>query len=248
VTLARFPDGVGAPGWFQTNCPPGRPPWLGVAELRGARGQTLRYCRLEEPAALAWAASMAAIELHPLLSSLVREDAPAALVVDLDPRPPAGLADCARVALRAREILAARRLAAYPKASGGAGLHLHVPLDGTARFAEASAFARAVARLLAQRDPAHVTDRMPLAGRAGKVLIDWRQNSAGRSLIAPWSLRAARLPRVAAPLRWEEVEEAAATEDPEPLRIGPAQALARLRRDGDLFAPVAGAGQRLPAL
>jgi bifunctional non-homologous end joining protein LigD len=245
VTLARFPDGVDATGWYQANCPPGRPPWVGIAELRGGRGQVLRYCRLEEPAALAWAASMAAIELHPLLSVLGRDDAPTSLVLDLDPRPPAGLADCARVALRVREVLAARRLGGQPKASGGAGVHVHVPLDGSAGFAAASAFARAVARLLADRDPAHVTDRMPLAGRAGKVLVDWRQNSPGRSLIAPWSLRAGRVPLVAAPLRWEELEEVAASGDEDRLRVGPAEAIARLRRDGDPFAALA--GQRLPA-
>jgi bifunctional non-homologous end joining protein LigD len=247
VTLARYPDGVDGGGWYQTNCPPGRPPWVGVAEVRGARGQTIRYCRLEEPAALAWAASMAAIELHPLLTPVGREDAPDALVVDLDPRPPAGLAECARVALRVREVLTARRLAAWPKASGGRGLHLHVPLDGTASFDDAKAFARGVARLLAARDPALVTDRVPLAGRAGKVLVDWRQTSPGRSLIAPWSLRAASVPLVAAPLRWEEVEEAAAAEDPAPLRLTAAEALARLDRDGDLFARAARAGQRLPS-
>jgi bifunctional non-homologous end joining protein LigD len=246
VTLARYPDGVDAPGWYQVNCPQGRPPWVGVAELRGSIGQVIRYCRLDEAAALAWAASTGALELHPLLAPVGRAT-PSALVLDLDPHPPAGLADCARIACRVREILAARRLAGYPKASGGRGLHVHVPLDGAAAFAETRAFARAVARLLADREPSLVTDRMPLAGRAGKVLVDWRQNSPGRSLIAPWSLRAARLPLVAAPLRWEEVERAAAAGDAEPLRIGPAEALARLARDGDPFAPVAATGQRLPA-
>jgi bifunctional non-homologous end joining protein LigD len=246
VTLARFPDGVDGPGWYQVNCPAGRPPWVGVAELRGSIGQVIRYCVLEEPAALAWAASTGAIELHPLLAP-VGSERPSALVLDLDPRPPAGLAECARVALRVREVLAARRLAGYPKASGGRGLHVHVPLDGTAGFAETRAFARAVARLLAAREPALVTDLMPLAGRAGKVLVDWRQNSRGRSLIAPWSLRAARYPAVAAPLRWEELERAAASGDAAPLRIGPAEALARLRRDGDPFAEMARARQRLPA-
>jgi bifunctional non-homologous end joining protein LigD len=241
VTLARYPDGVDGGGWYQTNCPPGRPPWLEVAEVSGARGQTLRYCRLEEPAALAWVAGMAAIELHPLLARHARPDAPTFLVLDLDPRPPAGLAECARVALLVREILRARRLAGVPKASGGRGLHVHVPLDGAAGFDEAKGFARAIARLLASHHPAHVTDRMPLADRAGKVLVDWRQNSPGRSLIAPYSLRAARFPLVAAPLRWEEIEEAAASGDGDRLRLGPAAALARLARGEDPFsAPDAG--------
>jgi bifunctional non-homologous end joining protein LigD len=246
VTLARFPDGIDGAGWYQANCPPGRPPWVGLAELRGSRGQLIRYCRLEEPAALAWAAGLGTIEFHPLLAAVGRPDAATMLVLDLDPRPPAGLASCARVALRIREVLAARHLLAYPKTSGGRGLHVQVPLDGTAGFDQSKAFAHAVARLLASREPALVTDRKLLADRSGKVLVDWQQNSARRSLIAPYSLRAARTPAVAAPLSWGEVEAAAASDDAERLRFGPAEVLARLGRHGDLFAPVAGSGQRLP--
>jgi bifunctional non-homologous end joining protein LigD len=247
VTLARFPDGVDAPGWYQTNCPSGRPEWLRIAEVRGARGQTLRYCFLDCPAALAWAANAAAIELHPLLATA---DAPAtarALVLDLDPRPPAGLAECARLALRLRALLSAVGLATFPKTTGGRGLHLHVPLDGEAGFERTKAFARALAREVAREDPGSVTERMPLAERAGKVLVDWRQNDPNRSVIAPYSLRAASVPLVAAPLRWDEVARVAASADERPLRLGPAEVLSRLRRDGDLLAPALGTGGSLPA-
>lgn len=246
VTLARFPDGVDADGWYQTNCPAGRPEWLRVAEVRGARGQTLRYCVLEEAAALAWAANAAALELHPLLATL---DAPAGartLVLDLDPRPPAGLGDCARLALRLRERLAAAGLECFPKTSGGSGLHLHVRLDGTGGFGAAKAYARALAADAAREDPRGVTDRLPLAARAGKVLVDWRQNDPNRSLIAPYSLRAASVPLVATPLRWDEVARAAAGADEGALRFGPAEVLHRLGREGDLLAPALARGGRLP--
>jgi DNA primase len=48
---------------------------------------------------------------------------------------------------------------------------------------------------------------------------------------------------VSTPLRWEEVERAAARR--ETLRFGPVEALGRLDRDGDPFAAVP--EQRLPA-
>jgi bifunctional non-homologous end joining protein LigD len=76
---------------------------------------------------------------------------------------------------------------------------------------------------------------MPLAERTGRVLVDWRQNDPGRSLIAPYSLRAATAPLVAAPLRWDEVEWIAQAD--RPLWLEPAEVLARLERDGDLLAP-----------
>jgi bifunctional non-homologous end joining protein LigD len=249
VTLARFPDGVDAPGWYQANCPSGAPEWIGIAEVAGARGQTLRYCRLESAAALAWAAGQAALELHPLLGAADGPEVARTLVLDLDPRPPAGLAACARVALRLRERLAAAGLAGYPKTSGGRGLHLHVPVAGRPGFDRTRAFARALAVALAREDPDRVTERMALAQRAGKVLVDWRQNAAGRSLIAPYSLRASNLPLVATPLRWEEVEEAAAGEEPArglgPLRFGPGEVLDRLEAHGDLLAPALGPGAPL---
>lgn len=235
VTLARFPDGVDAPGWYQTNCPPGRPEWLRLAEVRGARGQTLRYCVLDSPASLAWAANAGAIELHPLLASVAEPDRARALVLDLDPRPPAGMVHCARLALRLRARLAADGLEAFPKTSGGNGLHLHVPLDGTDGFDRTKAFARDLARELSREDPG-VTDALALAGRAGKVLVDWRQNDPSRSLIAPYSLRAASVPLVAAPVRWDEIAEGAAG-DERALRLGPSEVLARLRAEGDLLAP-----------
>jgi bifunctional non-homologous end joining protein LigD len=246
VTLARYPDGVDAPGWYQTNCPPGRPEWLPVAELRGARGQALRYCLLDGAAALAWVANAGAIELHPLLAAA---DAPAragALLLDLDPRPPAGMGACARLALRLRARLAGAALEAYPKTSGGRGLHLHVPLDGADGFDETKRFARALAREATREDPDGVTDHLALAGRAGKVLVDWRQNDPNRSLIAPYSLRAATVPRVATPLRWDEVASAADSGDDAALSFGPEDVLARLARHGDLLAGALGAGGRLP--
>jgi bifunctional non-homologous end joining protein LigD len=243
VTLARYPDGVDAPGWYQTNCPPGRPPWLAIAEVRGGAGQTLRYCRIEDRAALRWVANTGGLELHPLLLSLDRPRAADLLVLDLDPVAPAGLPECARVALRLREELARAGLAAVPKTSGGRGLHLHAPLD-EADFATSRRLARDLAERLAAEDPLVSARVSPRSARAGKVLVDWRQNEANRSLIAPWSLRAASVPTVATPLAWSEVEAAAASPDAPPLRFGPREALERLHRLGDPFA-AAGWG-RLP--
>lgn len=236
LTVARFPDGVDGPGFFQSHAPPGRPPWLEVLPVPTRGGRVLEYPLVRDAAGLAWLAGTAAIELHPFLWSADRPLAPRALVLDLDPGPPAGFAEAARVALRVRERLSARGLSGIAKTSGGKGLHVLVPLDGTQRFDDTKAFARALARELAAERPDEVVDRMALAARAGKVLVDWRQNDPGLSTVAAWSLRARRLPTVSAPLRWDEVERAAATG--EALAFGPADAVARLERDGDPFAAV----------
>jgi bifunctional non-homologous end joining protein LigD len=233
VTLARFPDGVDAPWWFQANCPAGRPAWIPVAEIVGARGQTLRYCRLEEPAALAWAASAGALELHPFLAPLDRPDRPAALVLDLDPAPPAGLTACCALALELRAALAAAGLSPVAKTSGAKGLHLYAALDGTQSFRATRAFARALAERLAAARPDLVTARLAREARPGRVLVDWRQNAAGLSTVAPYSLRGTPSPRVSTPLHWDEVEAGAAGAE---LAFGPAEVLTRVAQYGDLFA------------
>lgn len=236
LTLARFPDGVDGPGWYQSNCR-GSPPWLPVAELTGRAGQRLRYCLVNDLAALLWVANLGTIELHPFLADAARPDRPHALVFDLDPGPPAGVIECAVVALDLRDALAARGLAACAKTSGAKGLHLYVPLDGTATYAETKPFARAWAREAVARRPELVVDVMARAARGGRVFIDWGQNDPSKSTIAPYSLRATPRPGVSTPVGWDEVE-VAARGLPERLAFSPEDVLARVARDGDRFAPV----------
>src|SRR5512134_3922196 len=95
---------------------------------------------------------------------------------------------------------------------------------------------RAVARLLAAADPKHVVDRMPKDQRAGRVFVDWSQNDPGKSTVAPYSLRALRVPVVSTPVTWEEVVAAVGDADVRRLAFGPAHVVARVERDGDLFA------------
>jgi bifunctional non-homologous end joining protein LigD len=242
ITLGRFPDGVYAPGWYQTNCPPGRPDWMQIVEVQGKGGQRLRYCRIEELAALVWAANTGAVELHPFLAHAALPDAPRALVLDLDPGAPAGLRECCGVALAARDRLETLGLRSIAKTSGAKGLHVYVPLDGTQTFAQTKSFARQLAADLRCALHDLVVDRMALRERTGRVFIDWGQNDANKSTVAPYSMRAAPLPSVSTPLLWDEVERA----DPAALRFGPREVLERLARLGDLFAPALEGAQRLP--
>lgn len=229
LTLARFPEGIDRYGWYQTNCK-GHPEWIATRRVG-----TQDYCVLADEAGLAWAANMGAIELHPLLALAEDVDRPLVLVLDLDPGVGADIADCCRVALQARALLAEAGLEAFPKSSGGLGLHVYAPVDGTATYAETRPLAHELARRLAEEDPRRVTDRMPTAERAGKVFVDWSQNGPTKSLIAPYSLRANPRPTVSMPLTWDEIERA----DPHALVFSPEDAIARLEEAGDMFTGVA---------
>ena len=236
VTLRRFPDGVEGPNWYQFQWPRGHPDWLRSAELG-----RFRFCLIEDVPSLLWAANLAAVELHPLLAPAARPDEPSFVVLDLDPGPPAGLRDCCRVALAARELLAAAGLESLPKTSGVLGLHIYVPLAPGHDFDSAKAFARTLAKRLEFELPELVVARSARELRAGKVLVDWVQNSRPRSTVAAYSLRAAPRPTVSTPVTWDEVERG------EVRPFGPAEVPARIERLGDLFRPVLEVEQRLPA-
>jgi bifunctional non-homologous end joining protein LigD len=243
VTLRRFPDGVDGWGWYQTNCR-SAPDWLETAVVDGRDAAVFRMCLLETPAALAWAANMAAIELHPLLARVPELDRPTAVVFDLDPGPPADVLDCCELALVVRERLAGLGLESFPKTTGSVGLHVYVPLDGTATYAETRRFARALAESLG--DPRVVTIQRRSA-RVGKVLVDWMQNDPMRSTVAPYSPRAVPWPTVSTPVTWAEVAEALDRGRAELLTFTTETVVERLARHGDLFRPVLEVEQRLPA-
>ena len=174
-------------------------------------------------------------------------DAASAVVLDLDPGAPAGLAECCEVALVLRERLELLGLAAFAKTSGAAGLHVSVPLNARHTFAETKAFARALARRLAAAHPELVVAEPRRSARAGKVLVDWAQNNAARSTVAAYSLRATPWPTVSAPVTWDEIERAVAEGQAELLTFEPRSVLDRLERFGDLFRPVLELVQTLPA-
>src|SRR6201999_1311584 len=100
---------------------------------------------------------------------------------------------------------------------------------------ESSAYARQVAERLAAQRPAQVVARMTKAVRRGKVLVDWSQNNAAKTTVAPYSLRGRERPTVSTPLTWEEVE---ACEKPGDLVFTAEDAVDRVQRLGDLFAPL----------
>jgi bifunctional non-homologous end joining protein LigD len=240
MTLARWPEGVGGRGWYQNDCA-AAPDWLRTVRVRGQGGRSLRYAVIDDVNALLWAANWGAIELHPFLAPADRRDAPLVLVVDLDPGPPAGLLACCEIALRAREWLADAGFTAWPKTSGRAGLHLYAPLPEADRdYTRTKAVARALAQALARARPDLVAETMSRAARAGRVYVDWGQNDANKSTIAPYSLRAMAVPLVSAPVTWAEIEGALGAGDVRPLFFRPADVLARVARDGDLFAGVLG--------
>ncbi len=242
LTLVRYPNGVEAPSFFEKRRPPHAPEWI-------PSGGELGSVLCEEPAALVWLANLAALELHTHQHRESTPDRPTAVVLDLDPGPPAGVLDCARVALDVRALLDRLGLTAAVKTSGSKGLHLTIPIaTGSADDERTKSFALALGNILTEAAPDRVTTVMAKERRPGKVFVDWSQNDRHKTTVAPYSLRARPRPTVSTPLDWSEVEAALDDDEPARLEFETDAVLARVAALGDLYAGGLAPPQELPVL
>ena len=250
LTFKRYPNGVDGGFFFEKNAPNSTPDWVRRVTLASPGStknrETITYAVLGDLPTLVWAANLASLEFHvPMWRVDSGGEAGGAdlMVFDLDPGPPATIVECCVVAGLLRAALAADGLAAYPKTSGSKGLQLYVPLPETSAE-RTSAYARALAQRLEQENPDLVVWRMTKALRPGKVLVDWSQNSAAKTTVAVYSLRARPRPTVSTPVSWDEVESCHSADD---LVFTSDAVLARVERAGDLFAPALHPGVPLPS-
>jgi bifunctional non-homologous end joining protein LigD len=160
---------------------------------------------------------------------------PDRIVIDLDPGRPAGLHECAQVALLVRDRLERLGLELHPVTSGSKGMQLYARLGGDLTSDQVRDLAMQLAQETTKKHPDLVLWKMTKSLRPGKVFLDWSQNVAAKTTISPYSLRGRELPCVAAPRTWEEVERGAA--EPEALRqVMFDEVLDRLSEHGDLLA------------
>lgn len=245
LTFRRYPDGTDTAGFFEKRCPGHRPPWVEVAVGPGDRQGGIEYCRIDETAAMVWAANMAAIELHAPMALAEDLDVPRALVFDFDPGAPAAMRECCEIALATGAVLESVGLAGWCKTSGSKGLQTYVPLNTSDATHEGAAdFALAVGQVLERQLPGRVTTVMAKAERPGKIFVDWSQNAFHKTTIAPYSLRARDEPTVSTPVSWDEV--AACAQGSLDLRFRASEVLDRVDEHGDLFADVLTVVQELP--
>ena len=244
VTRIRWPHGTSGPSFFETNLPSGAPSWLHsvVVPTSGSRSQsgndTIRYPVVQDTADLTYLVNLASLELHVpqwRFDADGRPRNPDRLVIDLDPGTPAGLRECAQLALLVRERLRSIGLGTAPVTSGSKGMQLYAALPGEQDSDTIRDIAREIAQDLTRARPELVVWKMTKSLRPGKVLLDWSQNVAAKTTITPYSLRGKDAPFVAAPRTWAEVERGA--DKPDTLRqLDMDDVLARMARDGDVFA------------
>ncbi|ALX67286.1 ATP-dependent DNA ligase [Microbacterium sp. XT11] len=248
VTRKRWVDGVGtadapAEAFFTKQLERGAPSWIPRQEIRHSDGPK-EYPLVEDVPTLVWLAQVAAIELHVPQWRFTPDGLPGnpdRLVLDLDPGPGVGLAQCAEVARIARGILTGMGLDPFPVTSGSKGIHLYAALPGAQTSDEISAVVKELARLIENDHPDLATSTMAKVARGGKVFLDWSQNNGKKTTISPYSLRGRSRPWVAAPRTWDELE------DPDLRHLEMAEVLERLAAGADPIADLRPRGDELLA-
>jgi len=248
ITMKRFPNGVGGTHFYEKDAPSFTPSWIKKFAIpRTGETSMIRYILLNDLPSLVWSANMANLEIHPFLAKAPQIERPTMLVFDLDPGEGADIFSACEAAFHVKDVLDRLNLKSFVKVSGSKGIHLHVPLNTNVTYEVTQPFAKSIAQLLAREHPNLIVSEMPKAKRRGKVFVDWSQNAEYKSTVAVYSLRAkANRPFVAMPVSWNDLTEAIKKGDAAKLFIEPDLALRRLKKIGDLFAPVLKLKQTLP--
>lgn len=205
VVLNRFPDGAEREGFYEKDAPKGTPSWVETfTRYSETAGREINYIVCNDLDTLIWLSNLAALEMHITLSRVEAYENPDQLLFDLDPEPPAAFDEAVDVAFILKESLDALGLKSYVKTSGKKGLHILLPIVVDYNFNQTREFTHQIGKHLA-RSSDIVASELSQSRDPGRVYIDYLQNSAGRTMICPYSLRAVPEATVSTPVEWREL-------------------------------------------
>ncbi len=238
-SMLHYPDGEGGKTFFQKQRPEDAPEWLAGVVLPSGE-KTVDWCLVNDLPSLIYMANRSCIEMHAWFSRLPDLDRPDIAVFDLDPSGNTGYGDAVEAALLVKTALDAYGLWSVPKISGKTGVHVVVPIENEP-FEMVRSFLKHICKSMEEARPEKFTTQRTIAKRGDRVYLDAVQNGRGKTLPAPYSLRATPDAAVSAPVTWKELEEGA-----HPGQFTMRNMEERIKKMGDLFAPVYSNRQKLP--
>jgi bifunctional non-homologous end joining protein LigD len=239
LTLQRYPNGIDAPEWYQQNAPDKTPDFVRLVDV-GERHDNKKRIVCDNVETLQWLANLAALTLHGWSAHEPSIQLPDYVVLDLDPGdgPWDHLVEVARAV---RSLLDALKLESIVKTSGKRGVHVMIPIAPGPTHDEATGFAEQIARAVAKVLPKVATVERMKDKRGGKLYVDYGQNGEGKTVVAPYTIRARDGAVVSTPIEWDELDESL-----DPRRFTIESVLARVKERGDLYAGLLHGSQKLP--
>nr|WP_288499839.1 DNA ligase D [uncultured Pseudomonas sp.] len=204
VSLLRAPGGVGGEQFFQKHAERLAIPNIHHLDADLDPGHD-RLMAIDSAPALIGAVQMGTIELHTWNAAYASIERPDRLILDLDPDPALpwrAVMEATRLSLSVLDELG---LETFVKTSGGAGMHLVVPLARHVDWDTLKAFGKAISQFMASELPDRFSARMGPKNRIGKVYLDYLRNGRGASTVAAYSVRARPGLPVSVPIRREEL-------------------------------------------
>ena len=202
--LVRFPNGIDSEFFYQKRAPESRPDWVEVVTIRFPSGRSADEVVPRDPAALAWLANLACIELHPHPVRAEDLEHPDELRIDLDPVPGVGWTQVRKVGSIVHEVLGELKLVGFPKTSGKRGLHVYVRIEPRWSHDQVRRCALALGREVERRAPELATTKWWKEERHG-VFIDYNQNAKDRTIAGAYSVRPTADATVSTPIDWDEL-------------------------------------------
>ena len=244
LALEHWNQGITKPAWFHQSIGKEGPPWLTVVETptRTTKSGVAKHLVVDSVDALRWLAQMSALTVHMWSSRAQSLEEPDWILFDLDPAKGKGIEQAIDAAIVMRKLLENLELPGVPKTSGKRGIHVFVPLASGYTHEQVAEFACSIAAAVAAKVPGITVERA-LANRRGRLYLDCMQNGYGKTVVAPYSLRAIDGAPVSAPLQWSEI-----TKKLDPLKFNLRTMPNRLAKVGDLFADVFKNRVKLPKL
>jgi bifunctional non-homologous end joining protein LigD len=234
MVMKRYPNGAASEFFFMKRAPEPRPKWIEICSIEHSSENTIDFPMIQDLPSLLWVINLGCIDLNQWYAKCDDVDRPDYLHFDLDPVPGASFEKVVEAALLIREALESLKIPCYAKTTGSKGIHIYVPIVRGPTQKQVWGFAKEFAHALAPQAPNLLTAVYRVSSRPkGRVLVDYNQNSWGRTLASIYSIRPTPRASVSTPVTWSELEKGIKIEN---FRID--NVPARVRKLGDLWKPL----------
>jgi bifunctional non-homologous end joining protein LigD len=133
---------------------------------------------------------------------------------------------------------------ARAKVTGQRGIQIWIPVAPGLSYEETRGWVERLSKTIGAVVPDLVSWKWDVKERGGLARLDYTQNVSNKTLVAPYSPRAAPGAPVSAPIAWEELDDPSLRPDGFSIRT----VLDRVSDRGDLFRLVLNEDQQLPPL